>query len=71
MFFVISGIAVYPSLANGVPPNSLGTDFLRLMIPFLFVGLFVVLPVNVYYHAVFHGHFTGGFLQFYFGPYFS
>ncbi len=41
------------------------------MIPFLFIGLLVILPVNVYYDAVFHGYFTGTFLSFYLGPYFT
>jgi glucan biosynthesis protein C len=39
------------------------------MIPFVF-GLFFVVPVNVYYDAVFHGYFGGDFLHFYLGPYF-
>jgi heme/copper-type cytochrome/quinol oxidase subunit 2 len=41
----------------------------RLIIPFIF-GLFFVLPVNVYYDAIFHGNFAGSFLGFYLGPYF-
>ena len=73
LFFVISGIAVYSSLRkrSGSASQFLKDRFLRLMIPFLTVGLLVILSVNVYYDAVFHGNFTGDFLSFYLGPYFT
>ncbi len=71
LFFVISGIAVYFSLAKRSASQFAVERFARLMIPFLLVGLLVILPVNVYYDAVFHGNFTGGFLSFYLGPYFT
>jgi glucan biosynthesis protein C len=71
LFFVISGIAAYPSLVRR-SASQFATDRLkRLMIPFVFVGLLVVLPVNVYYDAIFHGSFAGDFVHFYFGPYFT
>jgi len=73
LFFVISGIAVYPSLKkrSGSASQFLKDRFLRLMIPFLSVGLLIVLSVNAYYDATFHGNFTGGFISFYLGPYFT
>jgi heme/copper-type cytochrome/quinol oxidase subunit 2 len=73
LFFVISGIAVYSSLRkrSGSASQFLKDRFLRLMIPFLSVGLLIVLSVNVYYDAIFHGNFTGDFLSFYLGPYFT
>jgi len=71
LFFVISGIAVYFSIAKRNVSQFFKDRFMRLMIPFLTIGFFVVLPVNVYYDAVFHGNFAGSFLSFYFGPYFT
>jgi glucan biosynthesis protein C len=71
LFFVISGIAVYSSLTKRTASQFARDRFVRLMIPFLFVGLLVVLPVNVYYDVIFHGLFAGGFLTFYIGPYFT
>ena len=73
LFFVISGIAVYSSLRkrSGSASRFLKDRFLRLMVPFLSVGLLIVLSVNVYYDAIFHGNFTGDFLSFYLGPYFT
>ena len=71
LFFVISGVAVYFSIAKRNSYQFLKDRFMRLMIPFLTVGLLVVLPVNAYYDAVFHGQYSGDFLSFYFGPYFT
>jgi glucan biosynthesis protein C len=70
LFFVISGIAVYPSLAKRSASEFANDRFKRLIIPFIF-GLFFILPVNVYYDAVFHGDFVGDFAGFYLGPYFT
>jgi len=73
LFFVISGIAVYSSLRkrSGSASQFIKDRVLRLMIPFLSVGLLIILSVNVYYDAIFHGNFTGGFFSFYLGPYFT
>jgi glucan biosynthesis protein C len=70
LFFVISGIAVYSSLARRSASEFAKDRLERLIIPFIF-GLFFVLPVNVYYDAVFHGYSVGGFVSFYLGPYFT
>jgi hypothetical protein len=71
LFFVISGIAVYFSIGKRSALQFVKDRFLRLMIPFLTVGLLLVLSVNAYYDAVFHGNFTGDFLSFYLGLYFT
>ncbi len=70
LFFAVSGIAVYTSLSKRSASQFVMDRFTRLMIPFLLVGLLVVLPVNVYYDAVFHRNFTGDFFSFYPGIYF-
>jgi len=71
LFFVISGFATYFSLTKRSPVQFARDRFRRLMIPFIFVGLLLVLPVHVYYDAVFHGRFAGSFIDFYLGPYFT
>jgi hypothetical protein len=71
LFFVISGIAVYFSLSKRGSIEFVKDRFLRLMIPFLTVGLLGILSVNVYYDTVFHGEYAGDFLNFYLGPYFK
>ena len=73
LFFAISAIAVYSSLRKrrGSAPQFVKDRFLRLMVPFLTVGLLVILSLNMYYDAIFHGNFSGDFLSFYLGPYFT
>jgi len=73
LFFAISGIALYSSLRkrSGSASQFVKDRFLRLMIPFLTVGLLIILSVNVYYDAIFHGNFTGTFPSFYLGAYFT
>jgi glucan biosynthesis protein C len=71
LFFVISGISVYFSLARRSASQFVKDRLQRLMIPFVFAGLLVVLSVNGYYDAVSHGNFAGDFIHFYFGPYFT
>jgi len=71
LFFVISGFATYFSLTKRSPVQFAKDRFKRLMIPFIFAGLLLVLPVHVYYDAVFHGRLTGSFASFYLGPYFT
>jgi fucose 4-O-acetylase-like acetyltransferase len=58
LFFVISGISAYFSLARRSASQFVRDRLERLMIPFVFVGLLVVLSVNGYYDAVFHGNFA-------------
>jgi glucan biosynthesis protein C len=70
LFFVISAIAVHSSLSRRTASEFARDRLERLIIPFFF-GLLFVLSVNVYYDTVFHGNFTGSFLSFYFGPYFT
>jgi len=71
LFFVISGVAVYFSIGRRNASQFFKDRFMRLMIPFLTVGLLGILSVNMYYDAVFHGNFSGDFLSFYLGPYFT
>jgi len=71
LFFAISGAAVYFSIAKRNGSQFFKDRLMRLMIPFLTVGLFGILSVNVYYDSIFHGSFSGDFLSFYLGPYFT
>ena len=70
LFFVISGMAACFSLSKRSSGQFVEERFERLMIPFLTVGLFLVLPVERYYYEVFRGSFSGNFVNFYAGPYF-
>jgi len=71
LFLVISGMSTCFSLARRSPAQFARDRFKRLMIPFLIPGLFLILPVHVYYEALFKGYYAGDFLHFYLGPYFT
>ncbi len=71
LLFVVSGISTYFSLFKRSPGQFARNRFKRLMIPFIVVGLLLVLPIHVYFDSIFHRTFTGNFQSFYFGPYFS
>ena len=68
LFFVISGMATYFSLARRSPRQFAISRIKRLVIPFIF-ALFVIIPAHAYFEALFNG-FTGSFLDFYFNWYF-
>jgi hypothetical protein len=70
LFFTVSGIATYFSLSRRSPGQYAKTRFLRLMVPFIFALFVVILPVHVYFDAVFNGHYSGSFINFYFWVYF-
>ena len=71
LLFVVSGIGTYFSLSKRSPWQFAQERFKRLMIPFIATGLFLILPIHVYFDSIFHGTFGGNFQSFYFGPYFT
>ena len=70
LFFVVSGMSVYFSLAKRSPGQFTKERIKRLMIPFIF-ALFLILPVDRYFSSLFSGYFTGSFTDFYFWEYFN
>jgi glucan biosynthesis protein C len=70
LFFTISAIAAYFSLARRSASQFIQERVQRLVVPFV-VGLLCIVPVDAYYRAVQSGDFTEGFLQFIAGPYFT
>jgi glucan biosynthesis protein C len=60
----------YASLSRRSPGQYVKSRFLRLMVPFIFALFVVILPVHVYFDAVFNGYYTGSFIDFYFWAYF-
>ncbi len=63
-FFILSGAAVYFSLKSRKGGSFLKERFLRIMIPWLVTGVFIMSPPQVYLERVSHGDFSGSFLQF-------
>jgi glucan biosynthesis protein C len=64
LFFVISGASVYFSLRSRNARSFLKERFLRIMVPWLITGIFLMGPPQVYLERLSHGEFSGNFLQF-------
>jgi len=65
LFFVLSGIGAYHSLATQDWRQFLGSRVKRLAVPLLF-GVFVVIaPYQIYLERLSHGQYTGSFWSFY------
>jgi glucan biosynthesis protein C len=65
LFFVISGAAVVLSKGPDNPGEFVKTRFLRLLIPLIFIGTFIINPLYVYIERLSSGQTTSAFFQWY------
>lgn len=65
LFFLIAGAAVYYALRFRAARQFIRERSLRLMIPLVTVGMFVLAPPQVYLERLSQGEFSGTFPQFY------
>jgi hypothetical protein len=65
LFFVLSGAAVLLSKGPDKPGKFIKSRFLRLLIPLIFVGTFIINPLYVYIERLFRGQAASGFFQWY------
>lgn len=65
LFFIVSGAAVYYSLKSRKAGGFVKERCLRILIPWVIIGIFVIAPPQIYLDRVFHGEFTGNFFQWY------
>ena len=71
VFFILSGAAVYYALRFRTAGGFIKERSLRILIPWILIGIFVIAPPQVYLERLTHGDFTGNFFQFYFPHYFD
>jgi len=71
LFFILSGAAVYYSLKSRKAGGFVKERILRILIPWVGIGIFVIAPPQVYLERLTHGEFTGTFFQFYYPHYFD
>jgi glucan biosynthesis protein C len=64
-FFIISGTAVFYSLKHRKVSIFIKERILRILVPFIFIGIFVIVVPQVYLHRLSNGEFTGNYFQFY------
>ena len=63
LLFVIAGAGMWFALRRRYLGAFLGERTLRLFVP-LVVGMFLIVPPQVYVERIEHGEFTGGYLEF-------
>ena len=71
LFFFLSGAAIYYSLKSRTVGGFLKERVLRVAVPWVIVGMFIVGPIQVYLERYTHGQFTGNFFQFLWPHYFQ
>jgi peptidoglycan/LPS O-acetylase OafA/YrhL len=65
LFFVLSGAAVYYSLKSRKTNSFIKERFLRIFVPLIGIGIFVLAPIQIYLERLTHGEFSGNFFHFY------
>ncbi len=65
LFFIISGAAVYYSLKSRRAGGFIRERVLRILIPLVLIGIFVIAPPQVYLERLMDGDFSGTFLEWY------
>ena len=65
LFFLISGMSIYFVLSFMSKQQFVTSRFLRIMVPYLFIGLFVILPPQDYLNLIGSERFSGTFVEYY------
>jgi|GEM_PF-68176 len=65
LFFVLSGAAIFLSKGSDKKWEFVKSRFLRLLVPLIFMGTFIINPLYVYIERLSSGQTAGGFFQWY------
>ena len=65
LFFVLSGAAVFLSKGSDKTWEFIKSRFLRLLVPLIFIGTFMINPLYVYIERLSSGEAASGFFQWY------
>lgn len=65
LFFVLSGAAVFLSKGSDKTGEFIKSRFLRLLVPLIFIGTFIINPLYVYIERLSSGEAASGFFQWY------
>jgi len=71
LFFVLAAASVYYSMKSRTAGNFLKERTLRILIPIITLGFFIIAPPQVYLERLTQGGFSGNFFQFYYPHYFD
>ncbi|MFC2001585.1 acyltransferase family protein [Chloroflexota bacterium] len=65
LFFVLSGAAVFLAGRSDKPGEFIRSRFLRLLVPLIIIGTFIINPLYVYIERLSSGEAVSGFFQWY------
>jgi len=65
LFFILAGASVYYALRFRTGGGFIKERTLRILIPLVIVGFFIISPPQVYLERLTHGQYSGTFFQFY------
>lgn len=71
IFFILAGASIYYALRSRTAGGFTKERTLRILIPIIILGIFVIAPPQVYLERLTHGDFSGNFFQFYYPHYFD
>ena len=71
MFFIIAGSSIFYALKVRSAGGFAKERILRILIPIVILGFFIISPPQVYLERLTQGGFTGNFFQFYYPHYFD
>ncbi|MFC2067402.1 acyltransferase family protein [Chloroflexota bacterium] len=64
LFFILAGASVFYALRLRTASGFAKERVLRILIPIIILGWFIIAPPQIYLERLSHGDFTGSFLQF-------
>ena len=71
LFFFLAGASVYYALKSRTPGGFAKERTLRILIPIVILGWFIIAPPQVYLERLTSGEFSGNIFQFYYPHYFD
>jgi glucan biosynthesis protein C len=71
IFFILAGASIYYALKFRTAGGFAKERTLRILIPIIILGWFIIAPPQVYLERLSHGDFSGNFFQFYYPHYFD
>jgi surface polysaccharide O-acyltransferase-like enzyme len=71
LFFILAGASIYYALKSRTAGGFAKERTLRILIPIIILGWFIMSPPQVYLERLTHGDFSGNFFQFYYPHYFD
>ncbi len=71
IFFILAGASVYFALKFRTAGGFTKERTLRILIPIIIIGWFIIAPPQVYLERLTNGDFSGNFFQFYYPHYFD